>query len=154
MDVLGRGPTALIVLLAASVAGCYAPDLRDCAVTCSAATECADGQACRGGYCVADGSPTCAGADAAPLATTRLHLTISGHGHVDLGGVTVCDADAASNGDCTVTLPRLVAARVVAIANDNAMFQTWMGSTCPVGDVATCDFTPAAPTLSLAVKFR
>jgi hypothetical protein len=47
------------VLLAIPAAGCYAPSLRDCTVTCEAARDCAGGQVCGpDGYCA---SPAAAG---------------------------------------------------------------------------------------------
>ncbi len=58
-----------VVLAGWLVGACYAPTLRDCAVTCAAATECGGGQICGAdGFCAApDVAGTCgAMLDAAP----------------------------------------------------------------------------------------
>jgi hypothetical protein len=50
VDVVTRG--ALVVAVA--LAGCYEPQVRDCTIACSFATDCADGQTCGGdGWCAA-----------------------------------------------------------------------------------------------------
>jgi hypothetical protein len=55
VDVVTRA--ALVVAVA--LAGCYQPDVRDCTIACSFATDCADGQKCGSdGWCA---SPKVAG---------------------------------------------------------------------------------------------
>jgi hypothetical protein len=51
----------MVVAYLLAVAGCYEPELRDCTVQCSAATDCTGGQVCRAdGYCSMPGVESCA----------------------------------------------------------------------------------------------
>ena len=50
-----RTTSRLLVSAIALVPACYAPDLEDCAVSCTSAAECAGDQACADGWCSASG---------------------------------------------------------------------------------------------------
>jgi hypothetical protein len=55
--ILAGGLLAYLV----ATAGCYNPELRDCTVQCSAATDCTGGQVCRAdGWCAMPGTEECA----------------------------------------------------------------------------------------------
>src|SRR5688572_992995 len=97
----------------ASIAGCYSPEVRDCTLTCSAASDCVDGQVCGSDhFCAAPAiAGQCAslpGGDAgdgirdagviAPIADARpdapdaathttLSLMIDGQGRITVQGI-------------------------------------------------------------------
>ena len=147
----------LTIAVALALAGCYAPDVRDCTVTCGSATDCADGQACTNGYCVADGAtPACGAMETpdAPVASTAIRITIKGHGRVTFGGVVACDSETAAMGTCTVTVPRHAIVHAQAIADADGSFRNWTSTICPVVSQSTCDFTPATPTLAFGAQFN
>jgi hypothetical protein len=152
MVVLNRACIALAV----GLAGCYAPDTRDCTVTCSGATDCADGQHCVGGYCIANDETMACSQNPetpdAPVATTMVHIMIGGHGHVVLGGSVVCDSVTGSD-NCTITVPQQLA-HAQAVAATDAVFETWMSPLCTVPDQPTCDFTPPPTMISIGVQFK
>lgn len=83
----------------ATFAGCYAPEVRDCAVTCSGeSSTCADDQVCGSdGFCA---SPEVAGhceGSAPELVTVR--VVVDGNGRVIVKDVGTCDSQ--TGGDCT-----------------------------------------------------
>ncbi len=50
----------VVVAYLAAGAGCYQPELRDCTVRCTGATDCAGGQVCsKGGWCAMPGIAEC-----------------------------------------------------------------------------------------------
>ena len=122
MGILGR---RTIILSAAAMAGCYAPDVRDCTVTCSSPGDCAGDQVCGSdGYCAApaiagrcdeardapEGDPDAdvvdagiadARPDARPDAATRLRIVIGGRGKVAVSPLGVeCVAVDNGGADC------------------------------------------------------
>jgi hypothetical protein len=90
---------ALPTLLAAPA--CYSPELADCAVSCTAAEDCAPGQRCGAdGLCAGDErAGRCDGSQAGddgelPADSVQLRLTIAGRGQVELD---VADLDLAAD---------------------------------------------------------
>jgi hypothetical protein len=110
MGLLGRSLS--LALLAASSA-CYTPDLRDCTLACSSASDCADGQVCGDDhFCagpeVAGRCATHATRDASVGATSD---AAEGGGGDGGGGGTLVDAavpdappDAATHGVLTISI--------------------------------------------------
>ena len=126
---------ALVILTVLS--SCYAPDLRDCTVTCSGASACSGGQICGAdGYCAAPGvAGTCsaahgvdAGLDAAPRVV--LHIQIMGNGRVDVTGAGTCSSGNGP-GDC---------------------FDRWTTAVC-TGQTSTCTFNAVVAT-TVGAKFH
>lgn len=173
----------LLNVAAASVvvagAGCYEPELRDCTLTCNAASDCADGQVCgTDGFCAAPGiagqcsqMPGAAGsadrdagmtdakmADAAhdvpPDAATHVPLMISidGKGRVTVGTET-CDESGPQNGSCTFMVPIYAPVTVSATAYSGWRFDRWTTPACAIVPISTCTFTPTTAT-PVGVKFR
>ena len=172
-----RAALALMV----AMTGCYSPELRDCMLTCSAASDCADGQVCGSDhFCAAPGiagscsslpggagpggrdggvdTPTMLDArpDAAlPDAATHVPLAISieGKGRVIVQGIATCDKDGPQNGMCTFLVPINVVATAQAQAYTDQRFDKWTTPVCAATSSATCMFTPATAT-AVGVKFR
>ena len=176
----------LLKLAAASLAvagvGCYAPELRDCTVTCNAASDCASGQVCGtdhfcaapdiAGQCsslpsdaspggrdagVADAKMVDAKPDAAspPDAATHamLAIQIEGKGRVSIVGVGTCDEASPQNGSCMFVVPRNLTITVTATAYPDWRFDRWTTAACAVVEINTCSFTPKTDT-PVGVKFR
>lgn len=145
-----------LLLIITILSGCYAPDLRDCTVTCSGAKDCANGQLCgTDGYCAAEGiAGSCGDAvDAAVDApeSVMLRVTVSGSGHVDVPGAGTCGKSGPP--DCVMQVPKNAQVVVKAIADDNEKpFEKWTSVTC-AEQSATCTFTATVAT-TVAAKFR
>jgi hypothetical protein len=137
-----------------AVGGCYAPDVIDCTVTCSAPTDCAGDQVCTAdGFCAADGV-SCKGngatVDAALPSTFTLRVQIDGVGKVVVANVGQC-SDQQNNGACTWQVPN-GPVRLQAVRTDDKPFDRWTTMTC-AGQQATCMFTMSAST-TVGAKFR
>lgn len=145
-----------LLLIIAILSGCYAPDLRDCTVTCTGAKDCAGGQVCgQDGYCAAEGiAGTCgdavdAAVDAAP--SVMLRVMVMGEGYVEIVGVGTCGMTGPR--DCMIQVPK--GAQVVAKAipdDDDKPFERWTSLTCG-GQGATCTFIAYVST-TVAAKFK
>lgn len=137
------------VVLAVATISCYAPELRDCTVTCGGADTCAGDQVCSAGRCAAEGV-SCSGAmvDASgPL--IMLRVRVEGTGKVVLAGVGECD-----DSECTWQVP-MGLLRLEAQETDNAKpFERWTTPNCGTSpQVPTCTFTPTAGT-TVGAKFK
>jgi hypothetical protein len=148
-------PAAALAILCA--AGCYDPALRDCTITCGGSGDCADGQTCAGGYCVASGqlAGTCKAADKpdAAVAKATLHVMVMGGGKVDVDAALSCDDD------CMFDLDANVPHELVATPQAERKFQMWTGA-C-LGATTTCTvtlpeitMTPPPPVVQVAAKFN
>jgi hypothetical protein len=171
MEVLAAATVAVAVL---GVAGCYAPAVRDCTVSCDGPGDCAGGQVCgTDGMCAAPGvaghcarvapdagpdapPPRDAGAgpDAAPdaMPTVRLTVQIMGRGNVVLDGVTVCSSDAPQHGNCVyAVLPGVAITAQATVTQLDQMFAMWTSMVC-AGQGPRCTFTPGADT-TISARF-
>lgn len=171
MGVLGPASRTIAVLAAlAAAAGCYAPSLRDCTVSCESEGDCASGQVCgadglcaapeAAGHCATpevdagaepDASPP---RDAAmpdgPVRTTTLHVQVDGKGSIDVTGSGVCSSKDPSHGRCMYDIAVGVAQRVEAIAVEpDQEFLGWTSLVC-AGQGAVCTFVPLATTTVVA----
>jgi hypothetical protein len=158
------------VLVAAS---CYSPDLRDCTVTCAAATDCASGQVCNGGLCSGP-SVQCAmlatpdaaipppppndaamvQPDAKPDAAPPMipiHVHIDGVGHVTLDGGGDCNSPK-DHADCDLSAPEHVLAMFHAKPADH--FDHWSDACGGAGMEPDCALVPNAMPLRVTAKFR
>lgn len=143
-------PLLSLALLAAG--GCYAPDLRDCTVTCGAADDCAGDQVCTGGFCAADGV-TCTGGGAttdAPVATIMLRVDVEGTGTVVIDGVGECTDDQNS---CTWTVPAKIMQFEARQIESDKLFERWTTLNCPQSTQTSCTFTPTSST-TVGAKFQ
>jgi len=166
MGVLAAAAAALVV------AGCYAPELRDCTVTCDSPGDCASGQVCGSdGMCAAPESagrcarvapdagldglpPRDAGLDSMPDATPTVRLTVQimGKGSVVLGGATSCSSADPQRGMCVFAVPlgATMTAQATQIQLDQ-IFAMWTSTVC-AGQGARCTFTPVATT-TISARF-
>ncbi len=145
-----------LLLILAILSGCYAPEVRDCTVTCSAATDCAGGQVCGSdGFCAIAGvAGTCGpgGVDAAVDAAPRvmIHLTVDGPGRVEVVGAGMCGGTGPN--DCVTSVPKgPVVINAVAMQGDKP-FDRWTTPNC-AGQSTTCMFTADTST-TVGAKFK
>lgn len=147
-----------LLLIIAILSGCYAPDLRDCTVTCSGAKDCASGQVCGAdGYCAAEGvAGSCGnGVDAAVDAppTVMLRVMAEGKGHIDVLGVATCASNGGLPPDCVMQVAKNAQVTVRAITEDSGKpFDRWTSTTC-MGQNFSCTFTATSST-TVSAKFR
>jgi hypothetical protein len=143
-------------LLCLALAGCYAPEARDCTLSCSAAKDCVNGQVCGADhFCAAPGvAGHCSMTDAGPPpidAPTEhditLTISIMGNGAVAVDGFAACTMDM-----CMVKLPIGVARTLTAQqTKPDKQFQMWMDG-CS-GAMPTCTVTPTAD-LHVGARFE
>ncbi len=139
--------TACLVL-----AACYSPEIRDCTVTCTASTDCADDQVYGSDqFCaspaVANECETMGSGSSAMKITLR--VTVQGLGKVVVKDVGECLAAHNAPGDCTWQLPVGTRVELEAIAGE---FDKWLTSLCTEHE-QSCAFTPASSTI-VGAKFR
>ena len=170
MGVLAPVATGLAAIALAAPAGCYAPSLRDCTVSCDSERDCASGQVCGAdGMCAAPevagrcataevdagAAPDAGGAiDASPPrdgpAQTTLHVQIDGKGSVDVAGAGVCSTKDPSHGKCTYDIALGVAQRVEAIpVETDQQFIGWTSAVC-ADQGPICTFVPITMTTVVA----
>jgi len=157
---------AILILLLVSLlsTACYSPDLRDCTVTCTGASECAASQVCTAEHFCAAPDVSCAmppdaplvprdapaGEDAPPidaLATGDLHVRIMDKGNIEVTGVGTCPED------CTYTVLLDMTLELRAIPGKDREFERWTSAACSGAD-ETCILTPVDPVTEVSVKFR
>ncbi len=168
---------AVLNLAAALLAlgACYAPELRDCAVTCASNDDCAPGQTCgtdrwctgpaSSGPCDsieeaplvdaavatdAAASAIDASVDATPPGMVQLVVKISGHGVVTIAGTGTC-TDAAPGHQCTFAVPSGLPRQLVATGTAGHDFDKWLDA-C-LGQGATCGLSLVAATTTAQAKF-
>ncbi|HUJ62910.1 MAG TPA: hypothetical protein VLX92_30615, partial [Kofleriaceae bacterium] len=152
------------------LAGCYAPDLRDCTVACSGSGDCASGQVCGSDHLCA--APAIAGTcgrtpppgvdahgsdapapDAAPTSVT-LAVHVMGPGQVTLASATppqTCAMAPPQNGSCTFVVPFDQPVVLDAMPDPGQQLDGWTGASCK-NQGATCTFNPTAD-LTITAKF-
>ena len=149
---------AILRLLVASVlaSGCYAPDLADCAVTCTADSECAGDQVCTGRGLCAGAVTACEGgntSDAGASRTIVLRVAVMGEGKIAIAGGAECvPPGSGPMGEmCTLTVPAgpLV---IEAIPVDDDPFERWTSLVC-AGQTARCEVALHTDA-SVSAKFK
>jgi hypothetical protein len=161
MDILDRTFVTALVALAGCYAGCYAPEVRDCTVSCDAPSHCASDQICgQDHFCVTPtftGRCMLAAADAgvdAPITDgptlVPLRVLITGKGAVTIAGHGTCSSQPPQQGNCMFDVTRGVALSAIAIEIlPNDQFMRWASATC-IGQDERCVFTPLASTSIVA----
>jgi hypothetical protein len=142
------------LLTAALLAGCYAPDARDCTVTCAASSQCLQGQVCgTDGFCAAPkAAGHCSTIDAA-APEVSLVITIEGSGRVTIETVGSCDGDTAPHHTCMFAVASNTPRVLDAIAKDeDHPFQSW--SQACAGSGMTCAMTPVSSPTQVGAKFQ
>jgi len=137
---------------------CYSPDLRDCTVTCTGASECAASQVCTADHFCAAPEVSCEmppmmmpdappppPIDAPPHGD--LHAKIMDKGKIEITGVGTCSED------CTYTVELDVMLELHAIPGKDREFERWTSEAC-TGSSETCLLTPVDPVTEVSVKFR
>lgn len=124
---------------------CYAPEVRDCTVTCTtSAAKCAADQVCGSdGYCA---TPEVAGqceGGGTPMVTLR--IVVEGDGRVTVKDIGECRSDA--GGDCTW---QLEPARSIELSASRDL-ERWT-SGCSGAD-STCRLAPTSATI-VGARFR
>jgi len=167
------GVLAGLAVGALVLAGCYAPSIRDCTVSCASPSDCAAGQVCGAdGMCVApDRAGRCetidagerrdaaldadparldAGGDAAT--TAIVHVQVMGKGSIAVDGIAVCSTTGTQRGDCTysVAIGAPLTVQAIEVQLDE-VFQMWTSMTCS-GQGRRCTFTPLAAT-TISARF-
>ena len=166
----------VVVVAAIALAGCYAPALRDCTVSCASPSDCARGQVCGddgmcaspevAGQCLAEppdaapgpdsGLPPDAVTDAAmpdSPALVGLRVQITGKGSVAIDGIGACSSQDPPHGDCMYDISPGVTQRARAIPTElDQVFAGWTSMTC-ARQGAICTFIPQAATIIVA-KFE
>jgi hypothetical protein len=145
--------------IAVALAGCYDPALRDCTVACGGSNDCAGGQECRAGTCVAEGAPAdvCTNGDKPDSGMTitdevPLHVMVNA-ANGDKGNVVVDDdPEKSCTNDCVFQVLRGQPHDVVANPAEDHEFRMWSGA-C-VGVLPTCVVTPVTDEMvTVGAKF-
>ena len=132
--------------IAVLLTGCYEPSLKDCTVSCAAATDCASGQVCAAnGFCAAEGA-SCAPPTDAAVPTVTLHVVVMGHGSVQVAGGGTCTSD------CMYKFSPGAAITATAVEDNNHNFDMWTTPNC-MGKSQVCMFTLTAAQ-NLGAKFQ
>lgn len=151
--------------LLVALAGCYAPTLPECAVTCSQAGDCGPGQVCNGsGWCTSPGQTGACGAapmDAAASDTgpgdrlAALRLELEGAGSIEASAPLnqTCTSSRAGRLQCTYVT--LAGTQVTLRAKDGGgwRFSGWTSPSCDGGLAKTCALTLAAGTTTVGASF-
>ncbi len=158
-----------VIGAALALASCYSPSLRDCTVSCTAATDCANGQVCGSDHrCAApavscsadaavDASPRDAAVDALPPPPdsspfVTLHVHVDGSGLVSVLAVGACDSMGPTHGDCMYDVIAGVPLELDATPHAGFDFDSWSGGPCDQAD-ASCTFTPTT-NVDLHARFK
>ena len=153
------------LLFAYLVTACYSPELRDCAVACNQAADCAPEHVCGAdGFCAAEavagrcaagvdaGEPdtgTDTGTDAWPL--VRLSVHIDGHGAVAIPTIGDCDGGGDQT-ECQFDVKQGSPITLYATPEDHWRFDRW-SKACDGQATATCAIAPAMKA-SVHVRFE
>ena len=142
-----------LLLVLAILSGCYAPDVRDCTVSCEGSDECAEGQMCRMGRCVAEGA-TCMGDTPAvtpdagpPESQVVLKIKIGGEGKVEIAGAGSC-----TQAECYLSIPKGTVTATAVPTSTMHPFEKWVTKNCE-GEGLTCTFSVTSNSY-LEVKFK
>lgn len=168
---MGLVAASLVLVLAT---GCYAPELRDCTVTCSAATDCIGEQTCANGWCATIGAActatgpmadasvatpdTASAVDAALDAAVRpdsLRVTVLNEGSVVVDGVGTCTSPMMGGMAMVCDYTAVHGVQLVAHAtpiDEGHEFAKWTDPVCKLQQ-ATCAFTPLA-AISITAQFK
>lgn len=138
-----------LALLSTLAAGCYSPQLADCAVQCKTADDCGPDQACGSdGWCAGSDElgrcddPMGGGGSGDPAATSQLRLVISGLGEVEVLSNaesinTTCTASGASD-TCTYQVRPGAWVSLREKSSGGWRFSGWDSPGCTMGRPKSC----------------
>ena len=144
-------------LLALSfLAGCYEPELRDCAVACSSTDECADGHVCAEGLCRAPNA-TCEPGPGGGMPEPRevlIRVVVDGEGMIVIPDVGTCRFDDSDARDSTACDWRVIAGTQIVVEAHSLgePFDGWTSSTC-AGQDASCSVV-VNTAVEIKAKFK
>lgn len=143
-----------ILVMLVLIAGCYAPDISDCVVTCTADNECAGDQVCTPQGLCAGAVSACEGNAAVDGSIPRmieLRVAVMGEGKVAIAGGPECQPGSGPMGDtCTLSVP--AGPLVIEAIVDEKPFDKWTSVVC-AGQSARCEVTLQLDA-SVSAKFR
>lgn len=143
----------VIVLAIAMLGACYAPDLTDCASTCSTNDDCGPGQTCHAGACAAPGvSCTEEGPEPEPQpARSALRVEIEGEGAIAATGLGNCSNEEPDHA-CMYIVKNGTSVELVATETGDKHFEQWTSAAC-MGQDATCTVVVRA-AITVRAKFH
>jgi hypothetical protein len=135
---------SLLGLASLALGACYAPELRDCTVTCTESTDCADDQVCDGdGFCAApEIAGTCGTGSGSTVSKLSLRVTIDGPGAVEVVGVGTCTSD------CTWMVDAGASVQLLALDGEKK-FERWKTANCASQDTS-CTLAMTASAIVIA----
>jgi hypothetical protein len=149
---------AAVILLA----GCYAPEAPDCAIACTANSDCITSQACTTNHLCAAAGVTCGAlaiadgrvatdADEGP-GVTAIKLGVSGAGSVRASTGDQCANPAKAPIVCSFQAPSGQELTLTATPSPSSTFKAWTGA-C-TGQALICHTTPTGAMITVNAKFE
>ncbi len=156
MDLLRAASIAFVL------AGCYSPELADCAVACSSEADCGDGQTCSEQRLCAGAGVSCNAfeGDAAVTADgpvepdasppqTMLRIHVTDQGEVRIPGHAPCTmAD-----DCRISVDSGATVTLTAEPLNDRVFEKWEEA-CEGQLTKTCTLMPTGDEVRVTAKFK
>lgn len=162
------GALALALQLAA---GCYSPELEDCAVACSAASDCGPGQSCRpDGWCAGPDHATGCGKPGGPGPGgpggdddedddgESLQMVIEGQGQIEVESSSVslketCTSNSSGGTTCNYVMPSGTWVSLRQKEQGGWRFEGWQWPGCGLGKPKTCLVLSGPGTSTVVAKF-
>ncbi|MFT3691685.1 MAG: hypothetical protein QM831_01005 [Kofleriaceae bacterium] len=162
MAVLKALMVTVVIAMSFAIA-CYSPDAPDCALSCTADSDCISGQACTTDHlCAATGITTCGAmaridgggtiVDAPPGTTVKLMVHVDKGGGVKLSTNEFCDTGVNTMAtDCMFDVAKDQQLTLTAYAHLGYTFDKWGGPLCMTQmSNAACVVTPTMDSMANA----
>lgn len=144
------------------LAGCYAPQAPDCALACTANSDCITSQACTTDHLCAAAGVTCGAlaitdarvandADEGP-GVIAIDLTVSGAGSVHASTGDQCTNPAKPPIVCSFHAPSGQELTLTATPPPSSTFKQWTGACA--GPALVCHTTPSGAMITVNAKFE
>jgi hypothetical protein len=128
--------------------GCYAPELRDCTVTCSESTDCPDDQECNSDELCAAAGVDCAASGSGGPSRVTLRVLVHGPGKVVVKDTGECMGADGVPGDCSW---QLAAGTLVELDASSGNFDRWTSSCAGRDDSCTLSLSSSS---TVGARFR